>query len=135
MRPGVPSPIPVAPLWAETSALLALPRACYSGRVSLSRLALLALLSAAAVTYVAPAQADEVHGVCGAESCDDECPSDCPPGCNDACTCCLRVRADTALSAVWIPPPLARSVDYARVAEASPASAEPDERDPVPRRA
>lgn len=117
----------------ETAALLAPTGPCYSGSVSLPRLALLALLSAA-VTSVAPAAAEEEHGACSAESCDDECPSDCPPGCNDACACCLRVRADTA-GAVQIPPPVGRSVDYARVAEASPASAEPDERDPVPRRA
>lgn len=103
--------------------------------MSLARLALLGLLSAAAVTFVAPAEAEPVHEVCSAESCDDECPSDCPPGCNDACVCCLRVRADTAGGPVDIPPSLARSVDYARVTEMSPASAEPDERDPVPRRA
>jgi hypothetical protein len=98
--------------------------------VSLARLALLGLLFAA-VTSVPPAAAEDEH--CSAESCDDECPADCPPGCNDACACCLRVRADTDTSVPRVPPPVAQQVEYVRVVQATPSSADVDERDAVPR--
>lgn len=113
---------------------------CYSGSVSLARPALLGLLLAAvtaAPSVVAPAEADESHAApeASGDCCEEECPSDCPPGCNDACICCVRVRADALTLAVRVPPPTARLVAFARVAQAIPPSAELDLRDPVPRAA